>query len=199
MTKEKLEEFIANGQENPKLDFKKEWYKEQDLKTELLKDIIALTNGNIHTIGERSYLIIGVKEGQEANEIHHVELDKSIDALQKEILQNLQNKATPSIQDLEITKHIIEEKDIYVIEIPFHPYPIILKDKIRQHPKDTLLLRAGEGTISADYATRKAFEEALERYVKESENKQSVTITVHGDVKGVVNAESGSVINQTIS
>ena len=29
--------------------------------------------------------------------------------------------------------------------------------------------------------------------------KSSVTITVHGDVKGVVNAENGSVIHQTIS
>ncbi len=35
-------ELIAQD-ESPKLDFKREWYKEADLKTELIKDIIVLT------------------------------------------------------------------------------------------------------------------------------------------------------------
>jgi len=34
-------------------------------------------------------------------------------------------------------------------------------------------------------------------YIKDKPNK--VSITIHGELKGVVNAESGSVINQTIS
>ena len=189
---------LINREESPKLDFKQEWYKESDLKTELLKDVIALTNGNIHTIGEPSYLLIGVKENSNGNELHHVELDKSLDVIKKQLIQNLQNIATPSIQDVEMRFFEVDSKNILLITIPFHPYLVILKEKLRQFPKDTLLYRAGEGTVSADYATRKAFEKVLEDYTQ-SQDKQSVSITIHGDVKGVVNAEKGSVIHQTIS
>ena len=50
--------FAISRYDNPKLDFKRQWYKEADVKTELIKDIIALANGNIHTIGQNSFLII---------------------------------------------------------------------------------------------------------------------------------------------
>ena len=39
----------------------------------------------------------------------------------------------------------------------------------------------------------------LQNLFDDEVKKSSVTINVHGDVKGVVNAEDGSVINQTIS
>jgi arabinogalactan endo-1,4-beta-galactosidase len=41
--------------------------------------------------------------------------------------------------------------------------------------------------------------ETLQKIFNDEGSKSRVNITVHGDVKGVVNAESGSVINQTIS
>jgi hypothetical protein len=200
---------LIKQNENAKLDFKREWYwdsetSKQDIqkkRLELYKDIIAMTNGNIHYIGETAYLIIGVKEGLNApNELHHVEFN--VTALQKEIIQNVNNYANPLIQDLSIRKHTVDEKDIYVIEIPPHPYPIILKQDLKGlEKKGTLLIRAGEGTVvvdGADYETRKAFEEAVEKFYGE-EKGSNVSITIHGDVKGVVNAESGSVIHQTIS
>jgi hypothetical protein len=41
--------------------------------------------------------------------------------------------------------------------------------------------------------------ETLQKLFADDTKSNNVSITVHGDVKGVVNAESGSVINQTIS
>lgn len=41
--------------------------------------------------------------------------------------------------------------------------------------------------------------ETLQKIFVDKDKQSSVSITVHGDVKGVVNAEAGSVINQTIS
>jgi len=158
-----IRELIAKD-EGGKLDFKREWYKETELKTELLKDIIALTNGNMHTFGQSSFLIIGVKENPEGNILYNVELDKGLDEVKKQLLQNLQNSTTPAIQDIQMDFFEVESKNILVIQIPFHPYPIVLKDKLRQFPKDTFLYRAGEGTVPADYATRKAFDDALNEY-----------------------------------
>ena len=160
-----IRELIAQD-EGAKLDFKREWYKEADLKTEFIKDIIALTNGNIHTIGQPSFLIIGVKENPNGNVIHHVELNKTLDEIKQQLIQNLQNFATPSIQDIEMEFFEIESKNILVIQIPFHPYLIILKNKIRQYEKDNLLYRAGEGTVIADYPTRRAFDDKMSEYNK---------------------------------
>jgi len=41
--------------------------------------------------------------------------------------------------------------------------------------------------------------ETLRKMFDDEVSKNKVSITVHGDVKGVVNAESGSIIHQTIS
>ncbi len=174
---------LINREENPKLDFKRQWYKEADVKTELIKDIIALTNGNIHTIGKNSFLIIGVKENEESNELYDVrdderldvKLDKSLDDIKKQLLQNLQKYATPAIQDIEIEEFTVDSKTIVVIQIPFHPYLIILKDKLKPYSKDTLLYRAGEGTVEADYGTRRAFDDEMDKYRKSSPNIHPLT------------------------
>lgn len=160
---EKLQNLISQ-KENPKLDFKKEWYTDDNLKTELIKDIIALTNGNIHTIGQSSYLIIGVKESSSGNTLYNLELSKTTDDIKKQLLQNLQKYTTPAIQDLDVELVSIESKNIMVISIPFHPYLIILKNKLKHYTQDSLLYRAGEGTVVADYSTRKSFEKAIEKY-----------------------------------
>ena len=179
---------LIKQKESPKLDFKREWYSKEKLKTELIKDIIALTNGNIHTIGQPSYLIIGIKESENGNEVCGVELEISVDDIKKQLLQNLQNYATPAIQDIDMEEFELESKNVFVITIPFHPYLVILKQKLRQYEKDTLLYRAGEGTVSADFATRKAFEEALEKYVGNNEERVS-TVTTENSLENITDSE----------
>ncbi len=146
MTLSQLKKLISQ-KEGSKLDFKRQWYKKEELKTELIKDVIALANGNIHTIGEESYLIVGVKENldnPENNELYDVYLERSCDDIKKQLLQNLHNYSTPAIHDLEIGRLTFESKNIMVITIPFHPYLIKLKKKLMHYEKDTLLYRVGE-------------------------------------------------------
>jgi len=185
---------LLSKKESAKLDFKREWYwknsstkqEVQKKKIELYKDIIALANGNIHTIGQISYLIIGIKEQKEPpHEIWHVDFD--IVKLQQEIILNINNYISPSLQDLHIQKHTMDSKDIYIIKIPPYAHPLILKKTLRPpYIEDSLLLRAGEGTIIADYATRKAFEEA-----------SSHSIINLKDVNGVV--QNSGIVNQHIT
>lgn len=175
MTLSELKELISR-KEGSKLDFKRQWYKKEELKTELIKDVIALANGNIHTIGEDSYLIVGVKERPDINEIYGVELERSCDDIKSQLLQNLQNNATPAIHDLEIEELTIESKNVMVITIPFHPYLIMLQKKLMHHEENTLLYRVGEATSVADTATRQEFEDALKKYLQKTDNSTRETV-----------------------
>ncbi len=174
MPKMNIRELI-NKKENPKLDFKRQWYKEADVKTEFIKDVVALANGNIHTIGQNSFLIIGVKEHDEGNELHDVVLEKSLDDIKKQLLQNLQKYAIPAIQDIYMEEFAVDSKTILVIQIPFHPYPIIIKERLKQFDKDTLIYRAGEGTVKADFDTRTEFVEAIRKYKQVNPNPTPLT------------------------
>ena len=61
---------LIEQKENPKLDFKRQWYwndttpinKLEELWGECIKDILALTNGNPHNVNETAYLIIGIED-----------------------------------------------------------------------------------------------------------------------------------------
>ncbi len=59
--------------------------------------------------------------------------------------------------------------------------------------KDVLLMVQSDLDIC-----EKVYETLKKIYIDDNDKNQTI-INVHGDVKGVVNAESGSVINQTIS
>ena len=61
MTIEELQTIIDQG-ENAKVDFKREWYKKEDLKGEFFKDMLALANGDVHSIDKIAYLIIGIED-----------------------------------------------------------------------------------------------------------------------------------------
>ena len=58
-----LDDLLAMN-ENPKLDFKGIW-KPDDLKTELIKDILSIANGNPQTVGEEGYLVFGVSNDKQ--------------------------------------------------------------------------------------------------------------------------------------
>jgi len=74
---------------------------------------------------------------------------------------------------------------------------ILEKEKIE--PKELDIIEAEIINAPADVLSDK--EKFLE-FVRSNENikdEYKVNITINGDVKGVVNAQSGSVVNQTIS
>ena len=206
MIQEDVEKLIYQD-EYAKLDFKRQWYwdsetDKKDLKKkklELYKDLIALANGNEFYIKNPSYLVIGIEEKKETpHEVHHVDFD--ICTLQEEIILDINNYIKPSLVELQITKHTLEEKDIYILTIPPHSSPFILKKMLRPpYIVDALLLRAGEGTIIADYKTRKNFENKFENQSNLSTHRNTLTNTnienIHntdGTVNVIFNANGDS-------
>ena len=202
MTREELNDLIEQW-ENAKVDFKREWYWNDNMpnhikethKNELVKDIIALTNGDIYSTDKTAYLIIGIDD--ETREIY--DFDKTailpLDRLKQQLLTLLNNYTQPEFLALEL--ELVD--GVLVISIPPRGSLISLSKDLKlknnnTDKKGTTYYRVGEDIRVASSEVVGEFERVLN-----TDNKQSVSITIHGDVKGVVNAESGSVINQTIS
>jgi hypothetical protein len=145
MEVDKLKLLISQN-ENAKLEFKEQWYHKSQ-KNEMIKDIIALANGNPQTVGEEAYLIIGVED--KTKNIKGVNLLKSIAELEQEVLQNINNYATPPITDISFDDSFnINGKKILVITIPTHNYLVYLsKDlqtKRRTERRNSAFYREGE-------------------------------------------------------
>jgi len=137
---------LISQNENAKLEFKEQWYHKSQ-KNEMIKDIIALANGNPQTVGEEAYLIIGVED--KTKNIKGVNLLKSIAELEQEVLQNINNYATPPITDISFDDSFnINGKKILVITIPTHNYLVYLsKDlqtKRRTERRNSAFYREGE-------------------------------------------------------
>ena len=200
MTSQELKEIVAQG-ENVKFDFKREWYKsatKNELNSEFIKDIFALTNGDIYTINERAYLIIGITDNIKSfYDFDTSKIPRSLERLKRELLTILNNYAQPEFLALEVEWVEFEEgQEVLVLSIPPHSRLISLsKDLHSLGKKGTVYYRQGESIKVASPEVIKDFEKAFEK----ENNKKGVSITIHGNVKGVVNAESGSVIHQTIS
>ena len=200
MTREELNNLIDQW-ENAKVDFKRQWYWNDNMpnniketnKNELVKDFIALSNGDIYSTDKRAYLIIGIDDN--TREIYN--FDKStilpLDKLKQQLLTLLNNYAQPEFLALDI--ELVDK--VLIISIPPRGSLISLskdlKLKNNTDKKGTTYYRVGEDIRVASVEVIREFEKVF------GSDKQSVSITIHGDVKGVVNAESGSVIHQTIS
>ena len=201
MTREELTNLIEQW-ENSKVDFKRQWYWNDNMpnniketnKNELVKDIIALTNGDVYSTDKTAYLIIGIDD--ESREVYN--FDKStilpLDKLKQQLLTLLNNYAQPEFLALDI--ELVDE--VLVISIPPRGSLISLSKDLKlknnnTDKKGTTYYRVGEDIRVASTEVVGEFEKVF------GSDKQSVSITIHGDVKGVVNAESGSVIHQTIS
>jgi predicted HTH transcriptional regulator len=156
--------------ENPKLDFKAIW-KPDDLKGELIKDIVSIANGNPQTIGEVGYLVFGVSDDkQKIKDITDEMLSipnkyRDLAFLETTLLNTLNNHVTPDFLGLELEFIQADEKRILVITIPPHPYLLSLsKDlqlKKRTDKKGTTYYRIGEVIHSASPEVIAAFQQQL--------------------------------------
>jgi len=137
---------LISQNENAKLEFKEQWYHKSQ-KDEMIKDIISLANGNPQTVGEVAYLIIGVED--KTKNIKEITLSKSIAELEQEVIQNINNYATPPITHISFDDTFnINGQKILIITIPSHNYLIYLsKDlqtKKRTERKNSAFYREGE-------------------------------------------------------
>jgi len=122
---------LIKQKENPKLDFKRQWYwsrntpedKLESLWGECVKDILALTNGHPDYINETAYLIIGIEDETKRVSTFDIPTDKqgniySESKLQQTLLSKLNTYAQPEFIALNVNYIDVEENIIIVISIP---------------------------------------------------------------------------------
>jgi hypothetical protein len=116
--------------ENPILEFKREVHRiddnnqniRQQATDELIKDIIALVNGNAIFAGETAYLIFGVDNIKNENGKRDI-FDVGDHKLTASRLLNIVNSSCdPNIEDMSCDEFILEGKRVLLITIPPTPY-----------------------------------------------------------------------------
>ncbi len=118
--------------ESPTLEFKQEWYKlaadspeaARRGKGELIKDILALANGNTDFAGEPAYLVIGVSDEKDVRGWHKVIGVSEQESIHAEHIREIVNNyCSPRLDHLTSTVYPVSGKNIVVLTI--HPTPHI--------------------------------------------------------------------------
>ncbi len=205
MTPEELRNLLVQT-EGLKLDFKREYYLNKQppgasimnpqawkqfvdgQKDELIKDILALTNGNTRTVDQTAYLVIGVDDQIQSNGKRDL-FDTSHLPLERTQLLNWVNSACyPPLANLDIHSINLAGKIIAVIELPPTPHvhettrDLITKEKPapgankaetgKTYHSHTVFIRRGETTGQATIAEIEALK--LEKNNAANFNNNSV-------------------------
>ncbi len=178
MDTEKLRRLLRQREpENLKLDFKRKLYainhsdpKVRDVQwDEFIRDVLALANGNIGTVGQEGHLVVGAADKlnqQGTRDLYDVG-DVKLSAQQ--ILQKVNAASRPRLPDLDIETVVLEEKRILVITIPPTPYlhetTRTLKTPKTTYQENTVFIRRGESIRPASTSERQAIlAEKFERF-----------------------------------
>jgi predicted HTH transcriptional regulator len=198
MNREELKELITQG-ENAKVDFKRQWYKKEDLKGEFVKDMLALANGDIHSTNKRAYLIIGIEdESKSFFDFDTSAIPRSLDKLTQQLLEILNNFSQPEFLSLEIDWVDYDDQEVLVLSVAPHGRVISLSKDLQlkrgTDKRGTVYYRIGENIRVASADVVKDFERAF----KQNEGQSGVTININGDVKGI-GTVTGGTVNQTLN
>jgi len=184
-------ELIKNG-ENAKVDFKREWYKKEDLKGEFVKDMLALTNGDIYSIDQTAYLIIGiVDDTKKVFDFDTSNIPRSLDKLTQQLLEILNNYAQPEFLSLEINWVDYDEKEILVLSIAPHGRLISLSKDLQlkkgTDKKGIVYYRIGENIRVASADVVRDFEKAFGSDKQEGRKIEAKTYIENVNNAGTMN------------
>jgi len=192
-----LQAIIEQGK-NAKIDFKKEWYKKKNLKKEFIRDILALVNGDIHSIDQMAYLIIGIDDNKEVFNFDDSAIPSSLKKLTQQLLKILNRYSQPKFLSLDIEWINYNEQKVLVLSVaPLGQLISLSKDlKLKKNTdkKGTVYYRIGENIHVASADVIKDFEKAFDK----DNSDGGVTINISGDVKGI-GVVTGGTVSQTIN
>lgn len=129
---------ILSKEEDLKLDFKRE-YRIEDIPPpdtdkqiwklfvkgqwdEFIKDIIALTNGNVGTSDEVALLIIGADDNLQSDGTRQLYNMSQIQLASQKIIHRVNSVCEPPIPNIYCEQVSIDGKTLYVVSIPPSPY-----------------------------------------------------------------------------
>lgn len=131
MNAEELNTLIQSKEpEGLKIDFKAKFYDvnnpDNSIKekqwNELIKDVLALANGNIGTAGQDGFLIIGIADKVNSSGTRDVFDVTEIPVKAKQILDKVNSFSKSQLPDLYVEPMLFQGKTIQIIRIPPSPY-----------------------------------------------------------------------------
>jgi hypothetical protein len=183
MDVEQLRQLVSQPRETAKVDFKIQFYKISEPKplesaaiqkwkdtkdqqwAEIVKDILALTNGNIGTVQQTAYLIIGSDDKLKADGTPNLQDVGNQVPTRKDIYEKVNSYCEPRLPNLDCEIIGLDNQQLFVISIPPSPYVHKLSKQLKTPKKDfsshTVLLRRGDGeeTYEASDEEKKALQE----------------------------------------
>ena len=153
----KLKELLQKS-EGQKLDFKRKFYEinHEDKRVqkrhwdELIKDILALGNGNVSTALKNGYLIIGVSDHRNPDGTRDLFDVGELPDIDNRILSKVNSACEPPFEDIHLDYFSQDEKRILTIKIPPHPKNLYQTTRQletasgRKYPESTTFIRRGE-------------------------------------------------------
>ncbi|MCY7277785.1 MAG: putative DNA binding domain-containing protein [Phormidesmis sp. CAN_BIN44] len=208
MTPEELYRILAL-QEGLKLDFKREYklnsqppagVNKQEWKKlvngqwdELIKDVIALTNGNSGTVGQEAFLVVGVDDKPDSTGIRPLYDTSHIQITRQQIMAKVNDACDPPIPEILCERVELSGKTILVIRIPSSPHLHETKRQLnivkgsfdstgkladlredKTYTAHTAFIRRGEDIFPATNAERSALQ-------REKEGIQKTVTTIDED------------------
>jgi hypothetical protein len=137
MTPEELHQILLLP-EGLKLDFKREYKLNSQPTTgvdkqkwnqlvkgqwdELIKDVIALTNGNSGTVGQDAFLIVGVDDKPDSTGMRPLHDTSYLKITSQQIMAKVNDACDPPIPEILCVRVELSSKNILVIKIPPSPH-----------------------------------------------------------------------------
>ena len=160
MNNKELKEIIEDLLKQPeglKFDFKVTLHiaectdksKQDGFRSEFIRDILALANGNIGTAGQPAYLIVGAADKLDSDGKRKLQDSSHIRVTSKEILQKINSCCRPPIPDIQTEFVDVLGKQLFVICIPPTPYLHETTQDLKlpngkNYPKNSVFIRHGE-------------------------------------------------------
>lgn len=181
MLEESLLLSLVQNNESSILEFKKEWYWDDNTDAvtkqkqwgELIKDLISIANGYMQFVGKKRYLIVGFCEKTKTfNDITNNKTKELLDikSFQRDIKERLESFTNPSFTNLELHLQKIENKTILIFEVDSHTYLIELKKdlqtKTRSLDQGGVLVRRGQRSDEVRIANRIELNALTEEFSK---------------------------------
>lgn len=142
--------------ESPKLDFKRELHLDNKRAWgELIKDLIAIANGNIDTANQDGYLIIGADDELKPNKTRDLFDVGTLEINQRDLLNKLQSKCQPTFEPPSCELVNLDGNNLLVITISASDFLYDLtsdlkaKDKVFKEGDVLLRRKDGEATYVA--------------------------------------------------
>jgi len=203
MNNQEIEQLIKQPQETAKVDFKKQFYKIDEARSsnlpdknstgkwkeereqqwaEFIKDIIAISNGNVGTADQTGYLIIGADDKLKSDGTPNLfNVDSSLPST-KEIIDKVSSYCSPKLIKIECETISMNGVKVFVVATLPTPYLYRLSKQLKTPKKEysphTVLVRRydGEETYEASHEEQRTIEQEREALLKpdQSLNTQEI-------------------------